>query len=174
MQKDDFCAAALSLEASRDVGAQLFCALLRSAGVETRLVCSLQPLPFNVTAIPGTSLKKESTVPTSRAEVHTPMNDDEIYDDARETQSSSMSKPTGSTGPRRILSGVQMRTSQTLQSGGISVNRGTSPTSTVPKCSFPYIGSDVPRNPQETRQRITVSRILDRGLQRGRSKMGPR
>lgn len=34
------------MSGSRDVGAQLFCALLRAAGVETRLVCSLQPLSF--------------------------------------------------------------------------------------------------------------------------------
>lgn len=34
------------MNGSRDVGAQLFCALLRAAGVETRLVCSLQPLSF--------------------------------------------------------------------------------------------------------------------------------
>lgn len=38
--------AAQSLEGSRDVGAQLFCAMLRSAGVDARLVCSLLPLPF--------------------------------------------------------------------------------------------------------------------------------
>ena len=43
--KDDFIEAAKSLEGSRDVGAQLFCALLRSVGVQARLVCSLQPLP---------------------------------------------------------------------------------------------------------------------------------
>lgn len=40
----DFREAATVLEGSRDMGAQLFCALLRSAGVEARLVCSLQPL----------------------------------------------------------------------------------------------------------------------------------
>ncbi|RKF66864.1 DNA repair protein rhp41 [Golovinomyces cichoracearum] len=39
-------AAASELKGSRDVGAQLFCALLRSAGVDTRLACSLQVLPF--------------------------------------------------------------------------------------------------------------------------------
>ena len=44
---DDFKAAAKSRSGSRDLGAQLFCALLRSVGVETRLVCSLQPLPFS-------------------------------------------------------------------------------------------------------------------------------
>ncbi|KAL1895095.1 hypothetical protein Sste5346_005517 [Sporothrix stenoceras] len=37
LDKDDFIAAAKSMEGSRDVGAQLFCALLRAAGVETRL-----------------------------------------------------------------------------------------------------------------------------------------
>lgn len=46
MQISDFREAAHQLEASRDVGAQLFCAMLRSAGVDARLVCSLQPLPF--------------------------------------------------------------------------------------------------------------------------------
>ncbi|KAI1499525.1 hypothetical protein F5X99DRAFT_389740 [Biscogniauxia marginata] len=46
MEKADFREAAKSLQGSRDVGAQLYCALLRSAGVEARLVCSLQPLSF--------------------------------------------------------------------------------------------------------------------------------
>jgi len=44
--KSDFLKAAETLTGSRDVGAQLFVALLRSAGVESRLVCSLQPLSF--------------------------------------------------------------------------------------------------------------------------------
>ncbi|KAM7202500.1 hypothetical protein V8F33_002720 [Rhypophila sp. PSN 637] len=48
-EKADFLEAAKSLSGSRDVGAQLFCALLRSAGLEARLVCSLQPLP----CVPG-------------------------------------------------------------------------------------------------------------------------
>lgn len=46
MEKADFLEAAKSLRGSRDVGAQLHCALLRSAGVEARLVCSLQALTF--------------------------------------------------------------------------------------------------------------------------------
>ncbi|ORY62527.1 uncharacterized protein BCR38DRAFT_486797 [Pseudomassariella vexata] len=46
MDKADFRDAAKSLKGSRDVGAQLYCALLRSAGIEARLVCSLQPLSF--------------------------------------------------------------------------------------------------------------------------------
>ena len=35
------------MKGSRDFGAQLFTALLRSLGVETRLVFSFQPLGFN-------------------------------------------------------------------------------------------------------------------------------
>lgn len=49
LEKPDFRASAVKLEGSRDVGTQLFCAFLKSAGVDTRLVCSLQPLPFNAT-----------------------------------------------------------------------------------------------------------------------------
>ncbi|OQV03241.1 Rad4 beta-hairpin domain-containing protein [Cladophialophora immunda] len=44
---DDFKAAAVSRSGSRDLGAQLFCALLRSVAVDARLVCSLQVLPFS-------------------------------------------------------------------------------------------------------------------------------
>lgn len=43
----DFIDTSKKLEGSRDLGAQLFCALIRSFGVTARLVCSLQPLPFS-------------------------------------------------------------------------------------------------------------------------------
>lgn len=46
LDKTDFRKAAQSLKGSRDVGAQLCCAILRAVGVEARLVCSLQPLSF--------------------------------------------------------------------------------------------------------------------------------
>ncbi|PSR79459.1 hypothetical protein BD289DRAFT_352287, partial [Coniella lustricola] len=49
LDKVDFRKAAQQLKGSRDVAAQLFCALLRAVGVEARLVCSLQPLSF----VPG-------------------------------------------------------------------------------------------------------------------------
>ncbi|KAL5604343.1 hypothetical protein BROUX41_002315 [Berkeleyomyces rouxiae] len=45
-RKSDFQETAKSLSGSRDVGAQLYCAFLRAAGIRTRLVCSLQVLPF--------------------------------------------------------------------------------------------------------------------------------
>ncbi|KAL5938841.1 hypothetical protein ACKVV1_009521 [Pyricularia oryzae] len=46
LDKKEFRKSAKYLDGSRDVGAQLFCALLRSVGVQARLVCSLQPLSF--------------------------------------------------------------------------------------------------------------------------------
>ncbi|KAF3909766.1 hypothetical protein AA313_de0210288 [Arthrobotrys entomopaga] len=42
----EFRAAAQNMEGSRDLGAQLFCALLRRAGLDARMVCSLQPLSY--------------------------------------------------------------------------------------------------------------------------------
>jgi xeroderma pigmentosum group C-complementing protein len=55
--------AAKELKGSRDVGAQLFCALLRSAGLDVRLACSLQPLPFTATSkAPPPNVLKASPV----------------------------------------------------------------------------------------------------------------
>ncbi|KAG9251253.1 nitrilase [Emericellopsis atlantica] len=74
--REDFRAAARTLQGSRDVGAQLYCALLRSAGVRARLVCSLQPLACisGAPALPKpkkgpatTSLSKEDRVRASMA-----------------------------------------------------------------------------------------------------------
>lgn len=66
MDKAHFIKCASSLRGSQDVGNQLFCALLRSVGVEARLVCSLQPLPFGAAgAKPGTPLKLKPTIYTS-------------------------------------------------------------------------------------------------------------
>lgn len=57
MDLDDFRRAASKLEGSQDVGAQLFCALLRGIGIDARLVCSLQCLPFASAAQPSTPQK---------------------------------------------------------------------------------------------------------------------
>lgn len=46
---DDFRSAAERMEGSRDTGAQLFTALLRTLGIEARMVASLQPLGFGWT-----------------------------------------------------------------------------------------------------------------------------
>jgi xeroderma pigmentosum group C-complementing protein len=57
MDREDFLKAASKLEGSSDLGQQLFCALLRGIGVEARLVCSLQCLPFASAAQPSTPQK---------------------------------------------------------------------------------------------------------------------
>lgn len=57
LSREDFRKQAIALEGSRDLGAQLFCAMLRSVAVEARLVCSLQPLPFSG-ATTSTKLRK--------------------------------------------------------------------------------------------------------------------
>lgn len=49
LSKEDYLSQAKTMQGSRDFGAQLFCAVLRSVAVEARLVCSLQPLPFSGT-----------------------------------------------------------------------------------------------------------------------------
>ncbi|KAL6890718.1 Rad4 domain-containing protein [Trichoderma evansii] len=60
LDKSDFREAAKTFQGSRDVGAQLYCALLRSVGVRARLVCSLQPLSFG-SAGPTLPKPKESS-----------------------------------------------------------------------------------------------------------------
>ncbi|KAE9966466.1 hypothetical protein EG328_008899 [Venturia inaequalis] len=56
----DFRRAARSMQGSADLGAQLFCALLRALGVEARLVASLQPLGFAAVAEIATPQKKSN------------------------------------------------------------------------------------------------------------------
>ncbi|KAL2127983.1 hypothetical protein VTI74DRAFT_9873 [Chaetomium olivicolor] len=72
LEKGDFFEAAKTLQGSRDVGAQLFCALLRAVGVEARLVCSLQPLSC-VPGAPTMPKQKKSQTPQkqpSKAELY--------------------------------------------------------------------------------------------------------
>lgn len=58
LSREDFISQAKMMQGSRDFGAQLFCALLRSAAIESRLVCSLQALPFSGTVKDMTPSKK--------------------------------------------------------------------------------------------------------------------
>ncbi|KAA8915644.1 hypothetical protein TRICI_002225 [Trichomonascus ciferrii] len=67
---------------SRDVGAQGFCALLRSLDIDTRLVCSLQPLDFTSTAPIDETLKKGETPVI--VDTHYPVYWIEAWDEASE------------------------------------------------------------------------------------------
>ncbi|KAI7699218.1 Rad4-domain-containing protein [Hortaea werneckii] len=64
MDRADFIRASKRLKGSQDIGNQLFCALLRAAGVDARMVCSLQPLPFaSSTAKPSSTPQKKPPKP---------------------------------------------------------------------------------------------------------------
>ncbi|KAK0856126.1 hypothetical protein LTR03_001534 [Friedmanniomyces endolithicus] len=52
-----FITASRKLAGSQDTGNQLFCALLRTVGVEARIVCSLQVLPFTNAPVKSTPQK---------------------------------------------------------------------------------------------------------------------
>ncbi|KAK3332149.1 nitrilase [Cercophora scortea] len=95
-EKQDFIEAAKTLSGSRDVGAQLFCALLRSAGVETRLVCSLQPLA----CVPG-----GPTLPKQQPKIDTPSKPSkgEIYAAAMAKYETKGPDPGATPSPRRRL-----------------------------------------------------------------------
>ncbi|KAM3065231.1 hypothetical protein ACMFMG_010425 [Clarireedia jacksonii] len=73
-EQADFRRAAKELKGSRDVGAQLFCALLRSADVEARLVCSLQPLSFTTGGPPMRKpIQPRPKTPTSTTDTERPV-----------------------------------------------------------------------------------------------------
>lgn len=99
LDRDAFREAARTLQGSRDVGAQLYCALLRSAGVEARLVCSLQPLacvgsaPSMPKPGPGKTPSKLSKAERDRAAV----------DKYREMTKGLEASPTAKTTARRRL-----------------------------------------------------------------------
>ncbi|KAH6605897.1 hypothetical protein Trco_005050 [Trichoderma cornu-damae] len=94
LDKSDFREAAKTLQGSRDVGAQLYCALLRSAGVRARLVCSLQPLPFGSA---GPMLPK----PKENAQAKSLSKTEQVLSQvARYREMASAASPASSAGPR--------------------------------------------------------------------------
>jgi len=106
MQKEDFRRVATKLEASRDIGAQLFCALLRSASVETRLVCSLQVLPFVPTVKGTTPVKPKPAFTVEYPDTRTGFTDDESGADAG---SDSPARPAGSSSVSGLTNRPRLR-----------------------------------------------------------------
>ena len=78
MNKSDFRELARRRQGSRDVGQQLFCAMLRSAGLDARLVSSLQPLPFTANAAGPTYQRPERSYIIAEEESEPYTNSDEI------------------------------------------------------------------------------------------------
>lgn len=112
MEKSDFRLAANKLEASRDVGAQLFCALLRSAGVDARLLCSLQPLPFTAT-LKGTMQEKPNSAVVTYPDTHTASSDENSAVQKSLEDSTSIPRSIESSGGRRkFISNITTRLGQ--------------------------------------------------------------
>ena len=115
MQKSDFRAVAAKLDASRDVGAQLFCALLRSAGVEVRLICSLQVLPFTSTAKSTTPIKPKPAYTVSYADTRHAVSDEDSAADVGSDASSRIAGSSSTNDVNRIRSRLATRLGRPLQ-----------------------------------------------------------
>lgn len=161
MQQSDFRAAARSLEASRDTGAQLFCALLRSADVDARLVCSLQPLPFTATVKTTVSQKPTPSMATENPESRKATSSDESEIDRKSKESMEASNPIGNIGGRsRFSLGPSQRLGISDQSQKIDRTTLSSKSSPPLACILFHINSDIHRTSLKTHQRISLSNIL--------------
>ncbi|GAQ34788.1 hypothetical protein AtubIFM55763_001653 [Aspergillus tubingensis] len=93
---DEFRHAAENMQGSRDVGAQLFTALLRALNIEARLVASLQPLGFGWTKSETYTTKPsadtEPTTENAETEDAIDMESDSSEDDTKSARSKYFSK----------------------------------------------------------------------------------
>ena len=122
MQKSDFRSAAIKLEASRDVGAQLFCAMLRSAGVDVRLVCSLQPLPLTPATKGACPPLWKSAISTSDVDSRNTTDADDSGLDARSATSAISGSATRSSTVVKSSLSQRPRHEQQNSTKGSSVN----------------------------------------------------
>ena len=91
-------------EGSRDVGAQLFAALLRAVGIETRMVASLQPAGFGFT-------KAEEMIPRKIIDPESSSSSDNESNETHNTPSSAVK------GKRKTLAGEMRTPAKELQGG---------------------------------------------------------
>ena len=96
---EDFFASARSLSGSRDLGAQLFCAFFRAAGVSARLVSSLQPLPwtFKDAKVKAPTRPPPEEVLHSDEEAQQDPSDDEAVDITKFDDPPAKPQPAGAT-----------------------------------------------------------------------------
>ncbi|PLB34169.1 Rad4 family protein [Aspergillus candidus] len=90
---DGFRQAAERMEGSRDLGAQLFTALLRAISIEARLVASLQPLGFGWTKAETYTPPSSKTADTAPDATTTETGTDDVLD--LDTDSSDLDAPRG-------------------------------------------------------------------------------
>ncbi|CAO3663361.1 unnamed protein product [Umbelopsis ramanniana] len=66
MNSEDFIKCLVSKQGSRDMSAELFVAILRSVGIDARLVCSLQPISYRVAAERTSESRKKKSLDKSK------------------------------------------------------------------------------------------------------------
>ncbi|KAF1823616.1 Rad4-domain-containing protein [Dissoconium aciculare CBS 342.82] len=128
MDLDDFISAAKSVRGSQDVGNQLFCAMLRSVGVNARIVCSLQVLPFG--SVPKASTPQKAIKPRYLAMASDQRfpPDDASGDEANVMTSSSLGR----------LSAIRRRLGQpSLNSVTVPVQSSRKRSKSIQKLSYP-------------------------------------
>lgn len=115
--KGDFQILSETLTGSRDSGAQLFCAMLRAAGLEVRLVSSLQTLSFSGTTRTFSPHKPPVMPRVAYPETREGMQEEDS--DSEAYQQGSCSSPGGSAAytsphaiPRRVQRLGQIRRAQ--------------------------------------------------------------
>jgi xeroderma pigmentosum group C-complementing protein len=124
---DDFISAAKSLSGSQDTGNQLFCAMLRSVGVNARIICSLQVLPFG--SVPKTSTPQKVVKPRHLAMASNQrFSLDVSNDDSSVMASSSLGR----------LSAIRRRLGQpSMNSVATPIPSSHKRSKSVPKLSYP-------------------------------------
>ncbi|KAI7282942.1 Rad4-domain-containing protein [Hortaea werneckii] len=80
-------------EGSRDVGAQLFCALLRGLGIDTRIVANLQPAGFGWSKAEEANAKKPKKDRTSTSKVEPEPEVEEVAPRTGKRETSTKQKP---------------------------------------------------------------------------------
>ena len=100
--RDDFREAANMLQGSRDIGAQLYCAMLRGVGVRARLVCSLQPLACisSAPSMPKPKTSKSSAKHTKNEKIRASM---ARFEEQSKAASAAVAEALGSSTARRRL-----------------------------------------------------------------------
>ena len=178
MQKLDFQAAAAKLEGSRDTGAQLFCTLLRSVGVDTRLVCSLQPLPFTATVRVTEPPRLTSASVLADPASKTASSADDSGVDVEVGVSPGTSEAIESSGGRhsRFTSSLPSRLGLSSQSNNIDLSTLNSRRIVKSMQALPAFYRSKTKHRRissKTHQRIPFSSVLGGSLRRGSSKVDP-
>lgn len=104
-------------EGSRDVGAQLFTALCRALGMETRLVVNLQPLGFGWNKLEEANSKVAKTTPEMKTE---PSTDLDISDEGSSIQRSAKPGKIEKASKRTFKTGSKEVPVDLDESGGLS------------------------------------------------------